>query len=390
VLTRALVWAALALFIYFLLARLRTLALLAGASQALREAAAVRIRTSRIAVESIIIVITVGLWASRAFHRGHFDWNVGGSESPLHLELAGAWFVVALIPLTTALTVMLGLTAFVAYVGADELRELFPRSRARRPAVLRLAVMNPVIVFVSRRSPLAWLRTEAHAATIGVVTTLGEEAVGHELPRVKEALSDTVDDAAEAFDLEKRWARRRRAVTWVELPRHLAAATGMALGSADRLAPPPDTLKGARAAGIALGAFVGERKARRATQRRATLATFDERARLEAILAKRPGPFADAYRSQGLDGLLHEVRGMVHHSVKSRLSRRHSRELAKAYRECFTDGTAAWMIENVPSYPELFEQAAQAELDRQGSMLGSIMAQVHAPHGRASEHGDPQ
>ncbi len=381
-LTRVLVWVGLALFIYFLLTRLRTLAILAGTWRGLGEDAAVRIRFSRIAVESVVTGGTIALWATRAINNGHLDWSLGGSESPVHLELSGVWFIVGSIGVVTAVALMLGFTVIVALARAEDLRARFPRSAKGRPEVLRLAVMNPVMVFVAHRSPLAWVSTEAWAAAWGVVSTLAMEGVGDELPRARSPLSDTVDDASELFELEKRWARRGRILRLSELPAYLGTVTGVAPVEPDPLIlPPADAPIGARAAGFWVGAFVAARKSRQAARRSATLATFDERGTLATILADTPGPLARVYLTEGLDGLLHEVRGAVLYELKPRLPGRQRRRLAKAYKSAGMEGAAAWMIENIASYPELFEQAVDTELSAHARVVDSIVARIQSPPG---------
>jgi hypothetical protein len=380
VLTRGLVWAGLALFVFFLLTRLRTLAILAATRQGLREAAAVRIRAMRLAVELLAIVAILSLWAARTLDRGYFDWDVGGSGSPLRLKLAGAWFIVGAVGLTASVTALLVITGMMAFARAMRLRQQFPRSAAGRPHVLRLAVMNPGVVFVApRRSPFVWVWTEVRAAAFGVVTTLAIEAVGHELPVSGLELSETVDEATDEFELEDRLTWRGRALTWNELLEFLATGAGVTPEPDQLVLPPADVPFGARALGYWLALFGVMRKARREAQRKAALAKFDERATIRTILEHAPGPLAQTYLTRELDGLLHQVRGEVFDSLKRQHPRQHSHQLAKVYRRDGMDGAAAWMIENVASYPELFRHSVSTELDRQASLVDSIVSEVLRP-----------
>jgi hypothetical protein len=384
VVTRGLVWVGLALFVYVLLTRLCTLAVLAGTWRGLRGSAAVRIRASRIAVETLGVVAILGVWAASTLDRGSLDWDVGGSG--WRLELTGAWFVVGAVGLTAAVAFLLLMTGTLAFVRAADLRDEFPRSSARRTYVLRLALMNPSLVFVSRRrSPLVWTWTEARAAAVGVVATLAITAVDHEFPAAGSGLSETIGDATEEFELDERLARRVRALTWNELLTVLAAVAGVAsAGRSQLILPPAEVPIGARGVGYVIGLVVGIAKTRRTTRRTATLARFDERASIRAILANTPGHMASVYLKGELDGLLHEVRGGVFDSLKWQLPRRQSRQLTKAYRRDGMEGAAAWMIEKIASYPELFQQRVPAELDRQTSLVDSIVASIKERGGTES------
>lgn len=374
--TRGLVWVGLALFVYVLLTRLCTLAVLTGTWRGLRGSAAVRIRASRITVETLVVVTILGVWATSTLDRGSLDWDVGGSG--WRLELAGAWFVVGAVGLTAAVTFLLLMTGTLAFVRAADLRDEFPRSSARRTYVLRLAFMNPGVVFVSpRRSPFVWTWTEARAAAVGVVATLANAAVDHELPAAGSGLSETIGDASEEFELEERLAGRGSAFTWSELRTFLAAGAGVA--SAERshlILPPAEVPIGARGVGYVIGLVVSIAKTKRTTRRMAMLARFDERASIRTILANTPGHMASVYLKGELDGLLHEVRGGVFDSLKWQLPHRRSRQLTRAYRRAGMEGAAAWMIEKIASYPELFQQRVHAELYRQASLVDSIVANI--------------
>lgn len=383
VLTRGLVWAGLALFLYVLLTRLRTLAMLAGTQRGLGETAAVRIRASRIAVETLVVVAVLGVWATSTLNRGHLDWHVEGAGSHLHLELAGAWFVVGAAGLTAAVTLLLIVTGMMAFARATDLREALPRSGVGRPHVLRLAVMNPGVVFVTRRAPLVWAWTELRAAAFGIVATLAAEAVHHEVPAADTVLSEAVDDVGDELELDERLAGRGPALTWNEMVALLARAAGVAPGEPDPLPfPPADAPVGARAAGFWLGLITGMRASRRTRRRAAMLARFDERASIRTVLETAPGPLASAYRDAGLDGLLHDVRGAVFDSLKRQLPRRKRRQLTKAYRQHGMDGAAAWMIEKIASYPEHFRHGVQKALDREASFIDSIVADFQRRQGR--------
>jgi hypothetical protein len=376
VVTRGLAWAGLALFVYLLLTRLCTLAVLAGTWRGLRGSAAVRIRASRIAVETLVAVTILGAWATSTLDRGSLDWDVGGSG--WHLELAGAWFVVGAIGLVAAVTFLLLMTGTLAFVRAADLRDEFPRSSTRRTYVLRLALMNPGVVFISaRRPPLVWAWTETRAAALGVVATLTLAAVDHELPAAGSGLSETIGDATEEFELEERLAGGGRALTWNELLALLAAVAGVPPAERGQvILPPAEAPIGARGVGYAIGLVVSIAETRRTTRRTAMLARFDERASIRAILVDTPGQMASAYLKGGLDGLLDAVRGEVFDSLKWQLPRRQSRQLTKAYRRAGMEGAAAWMIEKIASYPELLQQSVHAELDRHASLVDSIVANI--------------
>lgn len=373
-LTRGLLWAALALFVYFLLTRLRSVAMLVGTRRGLREAAALRIRPSRIVIETFATGAILGLWATNALSRGNLDWEVGGSGSPLHLKLAGLWFIVGALLLAAGVGVLVAFAGFVAFARAEELREWLPRSVRGRPRVLRLAVMNPDVVFIAqRRSPLLWVWAEARAAVSGVLTTLALAELDHELPGG--GWDETVGEASDEFELDERLGQGRRALTWTELVAVLSAVSGRAPADPTlRRLPTVELPTGGRAAGALLGLFGGAMKTRRQTRNRRLLMGFDERTNIRLILKDAPGTLAATYLDGDLDGLLHHARGAAFDELKPRLPGRQSRQLAKAYRRDGMEGAAAWMIENVPSYPELFQRNVCAELNRQASLVDSILS----------------
>lgn len=79
----------LALVVYFLLTRLRALTILSATRRGLGEASVVRVRRSRLIVEAVILVVVLGWWGAGAA-RGSFDWDIGGSGSPLHATITRA------------------------------------------------------------------------------------------------------------------------------------------------------------------------------------------------------------------------------------------------------------------------------------------------------------
>jgi hypothetical protein len=377
--TRGLVWVGLALFVYFLLTRLRTLVMVAATRHGLEEAAAVRIRSSRLAVETAVVVSILSLWATNTLESGHLNWELGGT---MHLELSGAWLVVGVAGLTMGTTVLLNITWKMTFARALDLRELFPRSAARPPLALRLALMNPSVVFVARRSPLVWAWTEARAAAFGVISTLAIEAIGHEFPVARGELSEIVDEADEELQLDERLICGGRAITWSNLPTRLTTSTGAAPVEPDQLILPPlDVPLGARAIGYCSSLINAALKARRKAWRAATLARFDERGSTKATLEREHGPMAQAYLSRSLDGILYEVRGSLYDSLKRQLPWRRRRQLVKAYRRGGFEEAAAWMIEKVASYPDLFRDGVYTELARQTALLNSIAAEVLEPGG---------
>jgi hypothetical protein len=374
-LTRALVWVALALFVFVLLTRLRTLAIVAGTRRGLRETAAIRIRSSRIAVETLVAVAVLSLWVRSTWDRGHVDWNVG--DSGLRLQLAGTWLILGAAALFVAMTGLLLVTGWVAFARADDLRERFPRSAGRQPHVLRLAVMSPGAIFIAaRRSPLVWMWTEIRAASFGILTTLGTELVGHRSPAVGSALSAVVEDATDELDLEARLDASGGALTWDDLLALLTAIAGAAPAEPRHPPLPPAAPLGARTLGFWFAVAGATLRARRTTRRAAALASFDERASVRAILERTPGPMASVYLKKGVDVLLHEARGGVFDSLKPQLPGRHRRRLTKAYRRDGMEGAAAWMIEQVASYPDLLHRSVRAELDRQADQIDLIAAAI--------------
>jgi hypothetical protein len=93
-------------------------------------------------------------------------------------------------------------------------------------------------------------------------------------------------------------------------------------------------------------------------------------------LESTPGPLEERYLAEGLDGLLHQVRGRVFDDLKGQLPRQLGRQLAKAYRRDGLEGAAAWMAQKIPSYPDLFQHSLRAELDRQASLSDSILSTI--------------
>jgi hypothetical protein len=244
--------------------------------------------------------------------------------------------------------------------------------------------MNPGVVFVAApRSPLTWAWTEVRAAAFGILATLGTEAVGHHSPVVGSALSQTVEDVTDELDLDERLAGSGRAqLTWDELLALLTAVAGAAPAEPGYPPLPPAAPLGARTLGFWFAVLGSTMRARRTTRVKAMLATFDERASIRAILERTPAPMASVYLRKGVDGLLHETRGGVFDRLRPQLPPRHGRQLARAYRRDGMDGAAAWMIEQVASYPDLFHRSVHAELDRQADQMASIAAAIQRRQGR--------
>jgi hypothetical protein len=294
----------LALVVYFLLTRLRALRILSATRRGLGEACIVRIRRSRLIVEAVILVVVLGWWGAGVASRGAFDWDVGGSGSPLHATISGVWFVVGagLVALATALVLVF--TAKLASGWALDLRADFPRSAGSHTQVLRLALMNPGIVFIQpRRSPIIWVWTEIRAGALGIVMTLAAEGLADELPTTRGQLDDTIEEVDEDFAIDERVAGRRGALTWNALPRRLAAIAG-AVPAHDYplVLPPSDVPLDARSMGYWTAILSGVMSDRRRTKRVESRSHFDETGSVETILGapqgRSPMRFAsEAWRS---------------------------------------------------------------------------------------------
>lgn len=223
--------------------------------------------------------------------------------------------------------------------------------------------------------PLLWVWTEARAAASGVLTTLALSELDHELPGG--GWDETIGEASDEFELDEHLGQGRRALMWNELVTFLSAVTGRtSVDPTLRRFPPIALPTGTRGAAYLLGLFGGARKTRRQTRNRRLLMGFDERTNIRLILKDTPGALAATYLDGSLDGLLHQARGAALDELKPRLPGRQSRQLAKAYRRDGMEGAAAWMIENVSSYPELFQHSVRAELNRQASLTDSILSDL--------------
>lgn len=381
VLTRSLIWVGLALVVYFLLTRLRTLTILSATRRGLSEASIIQVRRSRLIVEGVIVVVVLGWWGAGVAARGSFGWDIGGSGSPLHATVTGVWFVVgaALVALATALVLVF--TAKLASDRALDLRDDFPRSAGCQTHVLRLALMNPRIVFISsRRSPVLWMWTEIRAAALGVVMTLAAEGLADELPATRGQLDDTIDEVDDGFEIDERVAGRRRALTWNELPRRLAAITDTVPAHDYPLVlPPSDVPLDARSIGYWTGILSGVMSNRRRTKRVESRSHFDEQGSVETILEAAPGPISDAIRERGVEEFVSMVRSTVMLDLRDRLSDRRRRQLDKAFREEARAGAAAWMIEKIPGYTAMFRECARAEVDKMTHVIDGVMAGLEEP-----------
>lgn len=381
VLTRGLTWVGVALVLFVLLTRLRTLAIVTATRRGLGEASTVRIRTSRLTVEVVVVIVALGWWATGVAARGSFDWEVGGSGSPLHAKFGGIWFALGGGAIAIATVLVMMFTAKLAFARALDLREDFPRSVGRPPQALRLALMNPGVVFIApRRSPLMWIWTEIRAAALGVAATLAVDAVTDELPVARGELGATIDEANEDFKLEERLAGHRGALTWNQLPAHLAAVTGTEPAHQNPLMlPPSDVPLDARSLGYWSAILSGVMRDRRRTKRVESRSRFDEQESIETILESTPGPIAEVFRERGVDALLYVVRGNVLGDVRGQLSYRHRRQLERAFREEDMDGAAAWMIEKVPGYPSMLRESVRAELAQMTGLIDTVMAELDEP-----------
>lgn len=381
VLTQGLYWMGLALAVYFLLMRLRTLTILWATRRGLGEASVVRVRRSRLIVEAVILVVVFGWWGAGVVARGSFDWAIGGSGSPLHATITGVWFVVGAGLVALATSLVLVFTAKLASGRALDLRDDFPRLAGSHTQVLRLALMNPGIVFIApRRSPIIWVWTEIRAGALGIVMTLATEGLADELPTTRGQLDDTIEEVDDDFAIDERVAGRRGALTWNALPRRLAVITG-AVRAHDYplILPPSDVPLNARSMGYWIGILSGVMSDRRRTKRVESRSHFDEKRSVETILEAAPGPIAEAIRERGVEEFVSMIHSTVILDLRDHLSYRQHRQLDKAFREEGRAGAAAWMIEKVPGYPAMFREGARAEIDKMIQVIDEVIAGLAEP-----------